>query len=108
VRFVQLAPGHWLDVDVGFVLAGLREVVGHLQPQPHFRAAAECLVETDRHFRRNAAFAVDQIVEGLPRHAQCLCGLGDRQAERLYAIVPSILSALDAVSYRLFRRGPQD
>jgi hypothetical protein len=25
------------------VLAGLREVVGHLQPQPRFRAAAECL-----------------------------------------------------------------
>jgi exodeoxyribonuclease V alpha subunit len=53
VRFVQLAPGHWLDVDVAFVLAGLREVVGHLQPQPCFRAAAECLVETDRHIRRN-------------------------------------------------------
>jgi hypothetical protein len=42
---VQLAPGHRLDVDVGFVLAGLREIVGHLQPQPRFRAAAECLVE---------------------------------------------------------------
>src|SRR5207302_10798213 len=34
VRFVQLAAGYRLDVDVGLVLAGLREVVGHLQPQP--------------------------------------------------------------------------
>jgi hypothetical protein len=83
VRFVQLAPGHRLDVDVGFLLAGLREVVGHLQPQPRFRAATECLVEPDRHIRGNAAFAVDQIVEGLTRHAQWLCGLGDRQTERL-------------------------
>jgi hypothetical protein len=37
----------------------LREVVGHLQPQPGFGAAAECLVETDRHVGRNAARAVD-------------------------------------------------
>src|SRR5439155_12032091 len=58
VRLVQLAPGHRLDVDVGFALAGLREVVGHLQPQPGFGAAAECLVETDRHIRRNAALAI--------------------------------------------------
>src|SRR5467141_812061 len=88
VWFVQLVPGHRLDVDVGFVLAGLREVVGHLQPQPGLRAAAECLIEADRHVRRNAALAVDQIVEGLTRHAQCLRGLGDRQAERFDAVVP--------------------
>ena len=30
VLFVQLAAGRRLDVNVGFVLAGLREVVGHL------------------------------------------------------------------------------
>jgi hypothetical protein len=24
VRFVQLAPSHWLDIDVAFMLAGLR------------------------------------------------------------------------------------
>jgi hypothetical protein len=88
VRFVQLAPGHWLLVDVGFVLAGSREVVPHLQPQPSFGAAAKCLVETDRHVGGNAALAVDRIIERLPRHAQCLCGLGDRQTERLYAVVP--------------------
>jgi 3-hydroxy-D-aspartate aldolase len=51
VWFVQLAPGHRLDVDIGFVLASLREVVGHLQAQPGFRAAAECLVKAVRHIR---------------------------------------------------------
>jgi hypothetical protein len=44
VRFVQLAPGYWLYVDVAFVSARLRQVAGHLQPQSRFRAAAECLV----------------------------------------------------------------
>ena len=49
-----------------------------LHPQPRLRAAAERLLATDRHIHRNAALAVDEIVEGLPRLAQCLCGLGDR------------------------------
>ena len=42
---MQPAPSHRLDVDVGFVKASLREIIGHLQPQPGFRATAECLVE---------------------------------------------------------------
>jgi hypothetical protein len=71
-----------------------------LQPQPGFRVAAECLVETDRHVGRNAALASDQIVEGLPRHPQCLCGLGDRQAERLYAIVPHPKAGVGRVFHR--------
>jgi hypothetical protein len=28
------------------------------------------------------------MVEDLPGHAQYLCGLGDRQVERFYAVVP--------------------
>jgi hypothetical protein len=85
---VQHAPGHRLDLDIAFMLAGLREVVGHLQSQPRLRATAEYLVETDRHIRRNTALTVDQIVEGLPRYTQRLCGLGDRQTKRFDAIVP--------------------
>src|SRR5262245_20396952 len=66
-RFVQLAPGYARDVDVASVLSGLRKIVGDLEPQPRFRAAAEFLVETDCHSRRNAALTIDQVVEGLPR-----------------------------------------
>jgi hypothetical protein len=62
--FGQLVAARRLDVDLAFVLPGLGEVVSHLQPQPRFRAAAKCLVETDRHVGGNAALAVDQIVEG--------------------------------------------
>ena len=29
-RGVELPPGHWLNVDLAFMLTGLREVVGHL------------------------------------------------------------------------------
>src|ERR1700730_1456137 len=46
-RLIQLPPHNPLDLNLAFVLAGLREIVGHLQPQPRFRATAERLVETD-------------------------------------------------------------
>src|SRR6266446_4813799 len=87
-RLVQLPPHDPLDLDLAFVLAGLREIVGHLQPQPRFRAPAERLVETDRHLRRNPALTVHKIVEGLPRHPQNVCGLGDRQIKGFDAVMP--------------------
>src|SRR5215831_10224822 len=88
LRFVQPVPGYRLDVDVGLVAPGLCKVVSHLQPQPRFRAAAECFVETDRHIGRNAALAVDQIIQGLPRYPQCLGSLGDCQPQRFDAVMP--------------------
>src|SRR6516225_12504880 len=59
----QLPPHNPFDLNRGFVLAGLRQVVGHLQPKPCFRATAERLVETDRHLRRNTGLAVYKVVE---------------------------------------------
>ena len=71
----QLPPHNPFDLNLALVLAGLRQVISHLQPQPRFRTTTERLVETDRHLRRNTALAVYKIVEGLPRHAQNVCSL---------------------------------
>jgi len=68
-RLVHLPPHNPSDLYLGFVPAGLRQVVGHLQPQPGFRAATKGFVETDRHLRRNTGLAVHQIVERLPCQA---------------------------------------
>src|SRR6516165_238590 len=81
------SPHNPFDFNLAFVLAGLREVVGHLQPQPSFRATAECLVETDC-LRRYSALTVHEIVEGLPRHTQNVCGLGDGQIKGFDAVIP--------------------
>src|SRR5262245_22295141 len=47
-----LPPQNPFDFNLALVLAGLCEVVGHLQAQPGFRATPERLVETDRHLGR--------------------------------------------------------
>src|SRR5258708_27547796 len=87
-RLLQLPPRDPLDFDLAFVPAGLREIVGHLQPQPSFRATAERLVEADRHFWRNTALAVYKVIEGLPRDPQNVRGLGHCQIESFDAVVP--------------------
>jgi hypothetical protein len=43
------------DLDCAFMLAGLREVIGHLQAQPHLRAAAESFVEAAVVVSRNGS-----------------------------------------------------
>jgi hypothetical protein len=32
-RLLQFAPRHWFDLDLGFMLTSLGEVVSHLEPQ---------------------------------------------------------------------------
>ena len=84
----QLPPHNPFDLNLGFVLAGLRQVVGHLQPKPCLRATAERLVETDRHLRRNTGPAVYKVVERLSCHTQNFRRLGDRQTTRFDAVMP--------------------
>jgi len=54
-------------VNVFLVLAGLREIVGHLLPQPGLRAAAKGLVEPQGHFAREAGHTIKQAGEGRAR-----------------------------------------
>ena len=86
-------PHNSFDLDLAFALAGLGEIVRHLQPQPRLRATAKGLVETDRHFRRNTALAVHNIVEGLPCHAQNVCSLCDRQIKGFDAVMSGLEQA---------------
>lgn len=51
-------------------LTRLREIVGSLQAQPCIGAAAERKVKTDRHFGRDTASRVNQIIKRLTRNAQ--------------------------------------
>src|SRR5713101_6424729 len=46
-RLLHLPPRDPSDFDLAFVLAGLRKIVGHLQPQPGLRTTTERLVEAD-------------------------------------------------------------
>src|SRR5215469_865849 len=87
-RLFQLPSHDPFDLNLGFVLAGLCQVISHLQPQPRFRAAAERFVETDRHLRRNTGLAVHKVVERLPCHTQNFRSLGDRQTKGFDAVMP--------------------
>src|SRR6516162_141090 len=87
-RLFQLPSHNPFDLNLGFVLAGLCQVIGHLQPQPRFRTTAERLVETDRHLRRNTRLAVHKVVERLPFHTKNFCRLGDRQTKRFDTVMP--------------------
>jgi hypothetical protein len=99
-RLLQLPPRDPFDFDLAFVPAGLREIVGHLQPQPSFRATAERLVEADRHLWRNTALAVNKVIEGLPRDPQNVRGLGNCQIERFDAVVPDREPRMGRVFHR--------
>jgi hypothetical protein len=46
---MPLTPRYRFDLDLAFMQAGLREIVGHLKAQPRVRTAAKSLVETERH-----------------------------------------------------------
>src|SRR5215469_5797864 len=85
---VQLPPHNPFDLNLGFVMAGLRQIVGHLQPQPRFRATTERFVEADRHLRRNTALGVHKVVEGLPCYTQNVRSLTNRQTKGFDAVMP--------------------
>src|SRR5712664_2247478 len=76
-----------LDPDGASFPHGLREVVGRLKPKPRICAAAERLVETDRHFRRDSRMAIEDVGELLAADAELLSRVRHAQAERLKAVM---------------------
>ena len=77
----------------------LGEVVLHLQPQPGFRAAAEGLGQTNRHFRRHAGVAVEQLGQRLARHAKPFGRFRHRQVEGDKALFPYDLAGMRRVEH---------
>src|SRR5262252_8435549 len=58
-----------------------------LLQEPAFSAAAKNLRDAYRHFRRNAAFAIDELGQLGACHAEGSCRIRDTQAQRLNAMV---------------------
>src|SRR5262249_15155416 len=99
-RLHHFPPYNSFDLNLAFALACLREIVGHLQPQPGFCATAERLVEADRHLRRNTGLTVYEVVERLPRHAQNVRCFGNRQIEGFDTVVPDRKPRMRRVFHR--------
>jgi len=82
VRLFRLPPHNPLDLNLGFVLAGL------------------CQVKTDRHLWRNTGLAIHKVVERLPCHTQNVRSLGDRQTTRFDAVMPDGKPRMGRVFHR--------
>jgi hypothetical protein len=76
------------------------KIVIELHPEPGFGAAAEGFRQSDRHFRRNPAFAADKVVEHLTRYAKHPGSLSYCQAQRLKAVMANCLTWVRGVLHR--------
>ena len=61
--------------------ADLRQIVGHLQPEPHICCATNRLFEPNGHFRRNSALPIDDSIKLLARYAHSFGRFGHAQAQ---------------------------
>lgn len=73
------------DIDLAFVLTGLRKVIAGLHAYPRVCRAAECFGEANSHFRAYAGLFVHDPCEGLPGNAEDLSAFRNGQAQRLEA-----------------------
>ena len=69
------------------VLFRVPEIMGHLVAQPRFRRPPSGHLEPERHVRRNPVTSVEQLRQGLTRHAQPLRRSCHREAEGLQAVL---------------------
>ena len=74
--------------DLRLALQRLRQVVGHLQPQPHVGGAAEGFGEAEGHFGGDACGAVHELAQGLAADAEGLGPFSDAEAGGLEAVDP--------------------
>jgi hypothetical protein len=73
------------EFDVGGAEVG--EVVVGLLGEPGFGAAAESFGKAEGHFRRDAAFSVDELGESRASDTEGSGGLSDGQAQRFQSVV---------------------
>jgi len=66
--------------------------MGALHLRPGFAAAPSGLRQSDRHLGRHAVAAVQQLRKRLARYAKPRRDSGDRQTERLEAVLPNNLA----------------
>src|SRR5207244_1646631 len=78
----------------------LGKIVSSLHLDPGIRRASECLRETDRHFWRNPAFAVDKVGQGLSRYAENFRSFRTGQTEGSQARYTHSLARMWGVLHR--------
>lgn len=71
------------------MLERLGQVVIGLHPEPRLRTAAKCLGQPNCHFGGNSRSAINQVIKGLARDTENLCGFSDGEAKRFKTIVPN-------------------
>jgi len=76
------------DFDLILALHRPGKVVVHLHAQPGIRGAAESLLQSDGHFRSDARFAINKVIQSLAAHTENLGSGSDGKSERYQAIVP--------------------
>src|SRR3546814_14036258 len=72
-----------LNLDLAFALAGLRYVIAVLHPHEGVHRHAECLLDTQSHFRRQVRPLIEQGRTRGPRNAPHVRRRRDRQSLRL-------------------------
>src|SRR5215831_13632829 len=74
-----------LYLDTALMLAGLREVIGCLQPQPMVGVRPPGFFKADRHICGNSSVAIEDTRERVPCNAKCLGCLSYSETQRLKA-----------------------
>src|SRR5271165_5382770 len=88
------------NLDLAFVLARRREIVGQLHSQPRFRRAAKRFGQPDSHLWADARLAVDDVTERLPGYAEDSRAFGNRQTQRFKAVASDDSAGVHGVSHR--------
>jgi hypothetical protein len=74
-------PGRYAAPSIDPRDGGTGEVIIVLHLQPGVRGSAKCLFQADRHVGADGRLLVDDVVQGLARHAQDLRRTLDCQAQ---------------------------
>ena len=83
-----------LDMDPVLVLACLHEIVGGLASQPELGIRPACLLQPERHLRRDCRAAVENPGQGVPGNAQHPRRFGHTQTERFQAVLADAASGM--------------
>jgi hypothetical protein len=94
---VQLFDVLTADFDMAFVFAGGGEVIGELHAQPRFWRTAERFEQTYGHLRAYTRLAVHDVIESLAGDAEGLCSGGNRESQRLKAIVADDVAGMNGI-----------
>lgn len=83
---LKRALSHGDYLEMARALAGLGEVIDELMLKPFLGVCVEGLGKAERHFRRDAGMAVDEVVQGLSGDTEHPRALDHSERMRLKAL----------------------